>query len=44
MIEYRNLRVAILGGGSVGSQVAHLLISQGEELAARAGARVSSIL
>ncbi len=38
MIEYRNLRVAILGGGSVGSQVAHLLISQGDELAARAGA------
>ena len=38
MIEYRNLRVAILGGGSVGAQVAHLLISQGEELAARAGA------
>ena len=38
MIEYRNLRVAILGGGSVGSQVAHLLIEQGEELAARAGA------
>ena len=38
MIEYRNLRVAILGGGSVGSQVAHLLITQGEELANRAGA------
>lgn len=38
MIEYRNLRVAILGGGSVGAQVAHLLITQGEELAARAGA------
>ena len=38
MIEYRNLRVAILGGGSVGSQVAHLLISQGAELAQRAGA------
>lgn len=38
MIEYRNLRVAILGGGSVGSQVAHLLIEQGAELAQRAGA------
>ncbi len=38
MIEYRNLRVAILGGGSVGSQVAKLLIEQGDELAARAGA------
>ena len=38
MINYRNLRVAILGGGSVGSQVAALLIEHGEELAARAGA------
>ncbi|MBN9238254.1 MAG: homoserine dehydrogenase [Micrococcales bacterium 70-64] len=38
MIEYRNLRVAILGGGSVGSQVAHLLLEQGAELAQRAGA------
>ena len=38
MIEYRNLRVAILGGGSVGAQVAGLLIEQGDELAARAGA------
>jgi len=38
MIEYRNLRVAILGGGSVGSQVASLLIEHGDELAARAGA------
>ena len=38
MINYRNLRVAILGGGSVGSQVASLLIQHGDELAARAGA------
>ena len=38
MIEYRNLRVAILGGGSVGSQVASLLLEHGDELAARAGA------
>ncbi len=38
MIEYRNLRVAILGGGSVGSQVAGLLLEHGDELAARAGA------
>ena len=38
MIEYRNLRVAILGGGSVGSQVASLLLEHGSELAARAGA------
>lgn len=38
MIEYRNLRVAVLGGGSVGSQVAGLLLEHGGELAARAGA------
>lgn len=38
MIEYRNLRVAILGGGSVGAQVASLLLEHGEELAQRAGA------
>lgn len=38
MIEYRNLRVAVLGGGSVGSQVAGLLLEHGDELAARAGA------
>lgn len=38
MIEYRTLRVALLGAGSVGSQVARLLLAQREELAARAGA------
>lgn len=38
MIEYRNLRVAILGGGSVGAQVASLLIEHGDELADRSGA------
>lgn len=38
MINYRNLRVAILGGGSVGAQVAALLLQHGDELAARAGA------
>jgi homoserine dehydrogenase len=38
MIEYRNLRVALLGGGSVGAQVARLLLEQGEELANRVGA------
>ena len=38
MIEYRKLRVAVLGGGSVGSQVASLLIEHGDELAARVGA------
>ena len=38
MIEYRNLRVAILGAGSVGAQVVSLLLEHGEELAQRAGA------
>jgi homoserine dehydrogenase len=43
MIEYRNLRIAILGGGSVGAQVASLLIEHGEELASRAGAGLELI-
>ncbi|MBK4347480.1 homoserine dehydrogenase [Lacisediminihabitans changchengi] len=38
MIEYRNLRVALLGAGSVGAQVASLLLEHGPELATRAGA------
>jgi homoserine dehydrogenase len=38
MIEYRNLRIALLGGGSVGAQVASLLLEHGDELASRAGA------
>ena len=38
MIEYRNLRVAILGAGSVGAQVASLLLEHREELAGRVGA------
>jgi len=38
VIEDRKLRVAVLGGGSVGSQVASLLIEHGAELAARVGA------
>jgi homoserine dehydrogenase len=38
MIEYRNLRIALLGGGSVGAQVASLLLAHGEELATRVGA------
>lgn len=37
---YRDLRVALLGGGSVGSQVARLLLEQSDELAARIGARL----
>ncbi|MES2169133.1 MAG: homoserine dehydrogenase [Actinomycetota bacterium] len=38
MIEYRNLRIALLGAGSVGAQVASLLLEHGPELANRAGA------
>ena len=40
MNAYRDLRVALLGSGSVGSQVARLLLEQGDELAARIGARL----
>jgi len=38
MIDYRHLRVALLGAGAVGSQVAALLLKHGDELADRAGA------
>jgi homoserine dehydrogenase len=38
---YRDLRVALLGCGSVGAQVARLIIEQGDELAARIGARLT---
>jgi homoserine dehydrogenase len=38
MIEYRNVRVALLGGGTVGAQVARLLLEHRDELAARVGA------
>jgi homoserine dehydrogenase len=38
MMEYRNLRIALLGAGSVGAQVASLLLEHGEELANRSGA------
>lgn len=41
MNGYRDLRVALLGAGSVGSQVARLLLEQGDELAARVGARLT---
>ncbi|GMA26893.1 hypothetical protein GCM10025874_01460 [Arenivirga flava] len=40
MIEYRTLRVALLGAGSVGSQVAAQLIARADELASRAGAGI----
>ena len=43
MIEYRSIRVALLGAGSVGSQVARLLIEQGDELANRIGARLELV-
>ncbi|MDH6236443.1 homoserine dehydrogenase [Cryobacterium sp. CG_9.6] len=43
MIEYRNLRVALLGGGSVGAQVARLLLEQSEELANRVGASLELV-
>jgi len=43
MIEYRNLRIALLGGGTVGAQVAALLIEHAEELANRVGAGLEII-
>ncbi len=43
MIEYRNLRIALLGGGNVGAQVAALLLEHGDELASRAGAGLELI-
>ncbi|SFR98338.1 homoserine dehydrogenase [Agrococcus baldri] len=38
MNSYRSLRIALLGAGSVGSQVARLLLEHGDEFAARVGA------
>jgi homoserine dehydrogenase len=43
MIEYRNLRIALLGAGSVGSQVADQILQHGDELAARVGAGLELI-
>jgi len=43
MIEYRNLRVALLGGGTVGANVVDLLLTHGDELASRAGAGIELI-
>ena len=40
MTDYRTLRVALLGAGAVGSQVADLLLKHGDELADRAGAKL----
>jgi homoserine dehydrogenase len=41
--EYRPIRVALLGAGSVGSEVARLLLEQKAELAARIGAELELI-
>jgi homoserine dehydrogenase len=43
MIDYRRLRVALLGAGAVGSQVASLLLKHGDELADRAGAALELV-
>jgi len=43
LIEYRPLRIALLGAGSVGSQVARLLTENKHELAARVGAELELI-
>lgn len=43
MIEYRPLKIALLGAGVVGSQVAKLLLENKEELAARVGAELELI-
>jgi len=40
MIDYRPLRIALLGAGSVGSQVARLILENKDELAARVGAEL----
>jgi homoserine dehydrogenase len=43
LIEYRPLRIALLGAGSVGAQVARLLTENKAELAARVGAELELI-
>ena len=43
MTDYRRLRVALLGAGAVGSQVAALLRKHGDELADRAGAALDLV-
>jgi len=43
VIEYRPLRIALLGAGSVGAQVARLLLENKEELAARVGAELELV-
>lgn len=41
--EYRPIRVALLGAGSVGAEVARLLLEQKSELAARIGAELELV-
>jgi homoserine dehydrogenase len=41
--EYRPIRVALLGAGSVGAEVARLLLEQKSELAARVGAELELV-
>lgn len=41
--EQRTVKVALLGAGSVGSQVARLLLEEGEEFSRRAGAKIELV-
>ena len=41
--NYRKLRVAVLGGGTVGAQVAHRLLENADELGSRSGAGLELI-
>jgi homoserine dehydrogenase len=43
MTDYRRLRIALLGAGAVGSQVAALLLRHADELADRAGAALDLV-
>jgi len=43
MIDYPIVRVALLGAGSVGAQVATMLLEHADELAARVGARLELV-
>jgi len=40
MNDYRSVRIALLGGGTVGANVAKILLDHADELAARVGARL----
>lgn len=43
MIEYRNVRIALLGAGNVGAEVASLLLKHSAELAERIGAGIELV-